>query len=52
MPPHPSEIAAQKQNAKKKEKVVARQVSSITEVITLADIADDITDSSEYRVML
>ncbi|KAG2049393.1 hypothetical protein BDR06DRAFT_975295 [Suillus hirtellus] len=44
MPPCPSEIAAQKQNAKKKEKVVARQVSSSTEVIT-PDIADDITDS-------
>ncbi|KAG2145588.1 hypothetical protein BD769DRAFT_1382500 [Suillus cothurnatus] len=45
MPPHPSEIAAQKWNAKKKEKVAARQASSVTEVITPADIADDITDS-------
>ncbi|KAG2122522.1 hypothetical protein BD769DRAFT_1670672 [Suillus cothurnatus] len=45
MPPRPSEIAAQKRNAKKKEKVAARQASSITEVITPADIADDITDS-------
>ncbi|KAG1896130.1 uncharacterized protein F5891DRAFT_1175321 [Suillus fuscotomentosus] len=44
MPPRPSEIAAQKRNAKKKEKVAARQVSSGAEVVT-PDIADDIADS-------
>ncbi|KAG1900007.1 uncharacterized protein F5891DRAFT_1173357 [Suillus fuscotomentosus] len=48
MPPRPSEIAAQKRNAKKKEKVAARQVSSGAEVVT-PDIADDITDSKLQR---
>ncbi|KAG1840984.1 hypothetical protein C8R48DRAFT_781582 [Suillus tomentosus] len=48
MPPRPSEIAAQKRNAKKKEKVAARQVSSGAEVVT-PDIADDIADSKLQR---